>query len=98
MPEPTVIVIVEAPEPGAGMILGLKVIVTPLGAPVADRLIGLLKPLVSDVVMVDVPWFPGATLNELGEAEIPNVGGSVTVSVMVVLCCIPPPLPVMAIE
>ena len=49
------IVIVELPEPGAGIGLGSKLIVVPLGTPDADRLIGLLNPPLTAVVMVDVP-------------------------------------------
>ena len=51
----TVIVIVEVPVPGAGMVLGLNPTVTPDGMPDADNAIELLKPLVAVVVMVDVP-------------------------------------------
>ena len=53
--DPTVIVIVELPPPGAAIVLGLKLTVVPLGAPVADRLIALLKPPLTLVVIVDVP-------------------------------------------
>jgi hypothetical protein len=52
---PTAIVIVEVPPPGAGIVLGLKLTVVPVGAPVADKLIGLLKPPLTVVVMTDVP-------------------------------------------
>ena len=52
---PTVIVIVELPAPGAGIVLGLKLTVVPLGAPAADRLIALLKPPLTVVVTVEVP-------------------------------------------
>ena len=52
---PTVIVIVELPPPGAAMVLGLKLTFVPLGAPEADRLIALLKPPLTVVVMVEVP-------------------------------------------
>ena len=52
---PTVSVIVDVPEPGAGIVLGLKPIVTPLGAPLAESAIELLKPLLMVDVMVDVP-------------------------------------------
>ena len=37
-------VMVELPEPGAGMVCGLKVTVVPEGMPEADRLMALLKP------------------------------------------------------
>jgi hypothetical protein len=52
---PTATVIVEVPPPGAGIVLGLKVIVVPAGAPEAERAIELLKPPLTVVVMVEVP-------------------------------------------
>ena len=54
----TLIVIVELPEPGAGIGLGLKLTVVPDGAPEADKLMGLSKPLLMVVVIVEVPWLP----------------------------------------
>ena len=66
---PTVMVMLEVPEPGAGIVLGLKLTVVPDGAPNADRLIALLKPPLIVLVIVDVPWFPCTTLSEAGEAE-----------------------------
>ena len=84
--EPTVMVIVEFPEPGAGIGLGLKLTVVPDGTPDADKLIALLKPPLTVVVIVDVPWFPCATLSAAGEAEIVKFGSTVTVSVTVVFC------------
>jgi hypothetical protein len=53
--DPTVIVIVELPAPGAAIELGLKLTVVPLGAPVADRLMTLLNPPLTVVVIVEVP-------------------------------------------
>ena len=52
---PTAMVIVELPEPGAGMGLGLKLTVVPEGTPEADRLIALLKPPLTAVLMIEVP-------------------------------------------
>ena len=52
---PTVMVIVDVPDPGAGMGLGLKPTVVPVGAPLADRLMALLNPPLTVVVMVEVP-------------------------------------------
>ena len=52
---PTAIVMVEVPPPGAGIVLGLKLTVVPAGAPVADKLMALLKPPLTWVVMFDVP-------------------------------------------
>src|SRR5271166_1153269 len=80
---PTVMVIVELPAPGASIVLGLKLTVVPVGTPVADRLIELLKPPLTVVVMVDVPGVPWMTLREAGEADIAKLGAAVTVSVTV---------------
>ena len=91
---PTVMVIVELPEPGAGIGLGLKLTVVPDGTPEADKLMELLKPPLMAVVIVDVPWLPCWTLSDAGEAEIVKLGAIVTVSVTVVFCWMPPPLPV----
>ncbi len=91
---PTVMVIVEVPEPGAGMVAGLKLTVVPDGMPEADRLIALLNPPLTVVVMVDVPCFPWLTLREAGEAEIVKLGAAVTVNVTVAVCWTPPPLAV----
>ena len=55
---PTVMVMVELPEPGAGIVWGLKLTVVPAGTPEADRLIALLKPLLMAVVIVELPWLP----------------------------------------
>ena len=52
---PTTIVIAEVPAPGAGIVLGLKLTVVPVGAPVADRTIALLKPPLTVVVIVELP-------------------------------------------
>ena len=74
MPDPTVMVIVELPPPGAGIVLGLKLTVVPEGIPVAERLIALLNPLLRVLVMVETPWLPGATLTPEGEAERVKLG------------------------
>jgi len=52
---PTVMVMVELPLPGGGIVGGLKVTVVPVGAPEEDRLIELLNPPVIAVVIVEVP-------------------------------------------
>jgi len=83
---PTVIVMVEVPPPGAAIGFGLKLTVVPVGKPEAERVMALLKPPLTVVVMVDVPWCPSATVSEDGEAEMVKFGGPVTVSVTVVLC------------
>ena len=94
MLKPTVMVIVELPAPGAGIAFGLKLTVVPTGTPVADRLIELLKPPLTVVVIVDVPRLPCMIMREVGEAKMVKLGAAVTVRVTVVLCWIPPPLPV----
>ena len=48
-------VMVELPEPGADIGLGLKLTVVPDGAPEADSVMALLKPPMMAVVIVDVP-------------------------------------------
>ena len=49
------IVIVELPDPGAGIVTGLNETVVPEGTPDADSAIELLNPLLMAVVMVEVP-------------------------------------------
>ena len=97
MLEPTVTVIVELPLPGAAIVLGLKLTVVPLGAPLAVRLMALLNPPLTVVVIVEVPELPCAALTDVGEAARVKLGGAVTVRVTVALCVIPPPLPVTVI-
>jgi hypothetical protein len=53
--DPTATVIVELPPPGAAIEVGLKLTVVPLGAPEADRLMELLNPPLTLVVIVEVP-------------------------------------------
>src|SRR5271166_5513756 len=72
--EPTVMLIVEVPAPGAGIVLGLKLTVVPDGAPEADRAIALLNPPLIVVVIVEVPWFPCWMLSEAGEADTEKLG------------------------
>lgn len=72
----------------------MKLTVVPDGIPEADRLTELLKPLVMLVVIVEVPWFPWATLTAAGVAAIVKLACAVTVRFTVVVCLIPPPLPV----
>ena len=55
MLDPTVIVIVELPDPGAAIVVGLNETVVPDGTPEADNAMELLNPLLMAVVMVDVP-------------------------------------------
>ena len=89
-------VIVELPEPGAGIGLGLKLTVVPDGTAEADRVMALLKPPLMLVVIVEVPGLPCWTLSEAGEAEMVKVGWfpAVTVRVTVAFCWLSPSLPV----
>lgn len=79
-------VINELPEPGAGMVTGLKFTVVPVGMPVADRLIALLKPLLIVVVIVELPCMPCNTVMEPGEAAKVKLAAPLTVRVTVVVC------------
>ena len=72
--EATVKVRVELPEPGAAMGLVPKLTVTPVGWPVADRVIAELKPPETAVVIVEVPLLPCTTETEVGEAEMVKFG------------------------
>ena len=74
--EPTEIVIVEVPAPGAAIDVGLKVAVAPVGNPVAESATAELKLPLRVVVIVAVPELPVGTVKEAGEAEIAkSVGG-----------------------
>ena len=97
--EATDMFMVEEPEPGAAMDVGLKVTVTPVGWPEADKLMDELKPPEAAVVIVDVPLFPCATETEVGEAEMEKLGDAcgVTVKETEVVWVLPPPVPVMVI-
>src|SRR6266853_1158627 len=66
-------VIVELPAP-PGIDVGLKLTVTPLGAPGADNEIAELNPPMLVVVIVDVPELPVTTLTAVGEADIVKSG------------------------
>ena len=81
--EATAIVMVELPDPGAEIEVGLNPTVVPDGTPEADRLIELLKPLLMLVVIVDAPWLPWVIVRLDGEAAIVKLPLAVTVSVVV---------------
>ena len=65
-------VMVDVPEPGAAMEVGLKVTVTPEGCPLAESAMAELKPPETAVVTVHVPVLPATTETEVGEADIVN--------------------------
>lgn len=71
---PTAIVINEVPVPGAGIGFVPNVTVTPLGWPVADNVIALLKPFTAVVLMVDVPLWPCCTVTDDGDALMVKSG------------------------
>jgi hypothetical protein len=72
--EATASVAVDVPEPGAAMDVGLKVTVTPVGAPEDVKAIAELNPPETAVVMVEVPLEPTTTETEVGEAVSVNAG------------------------
>lgn len=90
-------VTVEVPEPGAEMVEGLKLTVTPEGWPVAVKATEALKPPDMVVLTEEVELLPGLTLTEVGEAETAKLGGALTVRLIVVVCVIPAPVPLMVI-
>jgi hypothetical protein len=71
--EPTAMLIVELPAPPE-IDVGLKLTVTPLGAPEADNEIAELNPPVAVVVIVEVPELPVATLTAVGDADTVKFG------------------------
>src|SRR5215469_10721211 len=81
---PTTIAMVDEPEPGAAIGVGLKLTVVPEGTPLADRLMLLLKPPLTVVVIVELILPPCPTLTEAGEALIEKLG-VVTVSMTYVV-------------
>jgi len=85
----------ELPEPGAAMGLVPKLTVTPVGCPLADKVIAESKPPETAVVTVDEPLAPCATETEVGEAEMvkAGVGVEVTVSETEVVSVVLPEVP-----
>ena len=71
--EATARVMVDEPDPGDAIEAGLKLTVTPVGWPLADRATADPKPFRALVVMVVVPLLPGSTETDEGEAEIVKV-------------------------
>ena len=89
---------VDVPAPGAAIELGLKLIVTLLPPPEADKLIAELKPPEIAVVILELPVLPGDTLSDAGDALIEKFGFvPVTVNVTVVFASVLPDLPVTVI-
>lgn len=89
---------VDEPDPGAAMLLGVKVTVCWLPCPEAVKVIAELNPPAIVVEMVEVPELPRATLIAVGEAETVKLGEvPVTVSETVVLATVLPEVPVTVI-
>ena len=93
----TATVIVD--EPPAVTDAGLKLTVVPDGWPAALKAIDCADPLVTAVLIVDVPLAPWLTESELGLAEIEKSsgGGVVTVSGTSTVCVALEPVPVTVI-
>lgn len=88
-------VIVEVPEPGAAIELGLKLTVTLFPSPEADNAIAESNPPEIVVLIVDSPELPRATLSDVGVALIVKLGlVPVTVSETVVVSTVLPEVPV----
>ena len=98
--EATARVKVDVPDPGAAMDVGLKVAVTPVGWPLADKATAESNPPETVVVMVELPLLPCTTETEVGEAAMvkAGTGAEVTVSETVVDSVRPPPVPVSVME
>lgn len=96
--EDAVRVSVEVTLPFAGGVTGLveNVAVTPLGRPLALRVVAESKPPVLVIVIVLVPLLPCATVTEVGEALTLNAGDEVelTVRAIVVVAVKLPEVPV----
>ena len=60
---------VDDPEPGAEMLVGLKLAVTPAGKPLADSATAASNPSKTAVVMVAVPELPAGTVSDDGFAS-----------------------------
>ena len=56
--DPIVMVMAPLPEPGAGMLAGLKLTLAPEGRPEADNAIELLNPPEIEVTTFHRPWLP----------------------------------------
>ena len=70
----TAIAMLDVPEPGAGIVEGVKVTVTPVGWPVAVKAPAPLNPPDTVLVIVDDPFPPCATDTEEGEADKLKLG------------------------
>lgn len=88
-------VMVEVPEPGAEIEVGLKLTATLLPWPEADSEIAELNPPEMAVVILEIPELPRTTVMEAGEAVMVKFGVvPVTVSDTVVVSIVVPEVPV----
>lgn len=78
---PTLNVNVELPPPGAAMDAGLKLAVTPVGSPDAERDTAELKPPVADVEIVVLPELPWMTERLAGDALSVKLGAAAALMV-----------------
>lgn len=85
---------VEEPDPGAAMLLGVKVTVCWPPCPEAVKVIAELNPPAIVVVIVEVPELPRATVIVVGDAPSVKLGVvPVTVSETVVVAVVLPEVP-----
>jgi hypothetical protein len=82
--DPTEIVMLDEPAPGAAIDDGLKLAVAPEGSPEAERLTTELKTPVTEVDIVELPEPPCTTDRDVGDAETEK-SVAVTVSPTVVV-------------
>ena len=88
---------VSVDEPPEVTLVGFSEAVAPDGTPLTDRLTVCAEPLVTAVLMVDVPLGPpwvSVSVDGLAEIEKSFGGGVLIVKVMVVLCVALVPVPV----
>ena len=90
---------VVLPDPGEGMLAGLKVTVTPVRAPLLDIAMALLNPPEGVAVMTDDPLDPVCTVTDAGLGVRVKLGElpEVTVKETDVDAVTPSPLPVTVI-
>src|ERR1051326_6560317 len=89
---------VEDPEPGAANDVGLNVAVTLLGTPLADSATAELNKPPIVLVMMELPDCPLATVSDVVFALSEKSAGTTTARFMVVVCVIPPPVPVIVMR
>ena len=92
---PALMVRVEVPAPGAGMVFGFSVSVWEFPPPETVSVICALNPPETVVVIVEVPVAPLARFIDAGAASMVKVTGvPVTVSETAVIAVAPPEVPV----